>query len=195
MAKPRANAARTPTTTSTFVADPHVRYRLRVLLYDFSHVSENPLSQTRLSKTTDPLYISGPYFTESEATFIKEAIVGTCTENDTNLARGRGSSAHLSDAQLTVQDMIQAQLANFFDKRRASGDSRPCGPHDLAPIYEEVFAINRAELEEEGFLRRLRKHGLRTSEEVLSEKTLDGQPSEGKGIQRKKKGRKANKSR
>jgi hypothetical protein len=156
---------------------------------------KNSLSQTRLSKTTDPLYISYPYFTESEATSIKEAIVDAYTESQ-DLANDSGNSLYLLGVQSTVQDMIETRMANFFNKWRASGNSRQCDPHGLAPIYEEVFGINRTELEEEGFLRCLRKFELRTGMKVISNEVSDGPPSEGKGMKgnkgnkEKKKGRK-----
>ena len=60
----------------------------------------------------------------------------------------------------TVEEAIKEMLAGFFDKRRASGDSRPCGPHDMAPIYEKVFNIESSELRDERFLSRLRRSGL-----------------------------------
>lgn len=60
----------------------------------------------------------------------------------------------------TVEEAIKEGLAGVFDKRRASGDSRPCGPHDMAPIYEEVFGIEPSELRDERFLSRVRRSGL-----------------------------------
>lgn len=61
---------------------------------------------------------------------------------------------------MTIEEAIKNRLANFFDKRKASGDSRPCGPHDMAPIYEKVFGISNAEIQDERFLSRLRRSGL-----------------------------------
>lgn len=60
----------------------------------------------------------------------------------------------------TVEEAIYERLASFFDDRRASGDSRPCGPHDKASIYEKVFNIEPSELRDERFLSRLRRSGL-----------------------------------
>lgn len=54
----------------------------------------------------------------------------------------------------TVEEAIKESLAGLFDKRIASGDSRPCGPHDMAPIYEKVFNVEPSELREESFLSR-----------------------------------------
>lgn len=59
-----------------------------------------------------------------------------------------------------MEEAIHERLVGFFDKRRASGDSRPCGPHDMAPIYEKVFNIEPSELRNEHFLSRLRRSGL-----------------------------------
>jgi hypothetical protein len=61
---------------------------------------------------------------------------------------------------ITVEEAIKTRLAKFFEKRRASGDSRPCGPHDMVPIYERVFGVQKSELEDERFLGRLRRSGL-----------------------------------
>jgi hypothetical protein len=58
---------------------------------------------------------------------------------------------------VTVEDAIRGCLENFFEKRRASGDARPCGPHDMSPIYLAVFGISKAELKDEKFLSRLRR--------------------------------------
>lgn len=65
-----------------------------------------------------------------------------------------------NDTPKSVQETIEGCLERFFEKRRASGDSRPCGPHNMAPVYEPVFGIGKAELEEEGFLGRLNRSGL-----------------------------------
>ena len=44
---------------------------------------------------------------------------------------------------VTVEDEIHCKLRNFFEKRRASGDARPCGAHDLLLIYLQVFNIHK----------------------------------------------------
>lgn len=61
---------------------------------------------------------------------------------------------------LTIEEAITSCLKNFFAKRRASGDARPCGPHDMGPVYKTVFGITTAELKDEKFLSRLRRTGL-----------------------------------
>lgn len=61
---------------------------------------------------------------------------------------------------MTIEEAIKSCLQNFFEKRRASGDARPCGPHDMGPIYAAVFGIAKEELKDEKFLSRLRRAGL-----------------------------------
>jgi hypothetical protein len=61
---------------------------------------------------------------------------------------------------VTIEEAIKSCLGNFFEKRRASGDARPCGPHDMGLIYLAVFGISKAELKDEKFLSRLRRAGL-----------------------------------
>jgi len=62
--------------------------------------------------------------------------------------------------EMTVEQAIHLHLAGFLEKRKASGDARPCGPHTLAPIYEAVFQVEKRELEDEKFLSRLKRVGL-----------------------------------
>ena len=92
------------------------------------------IQKTRLISTMDELYISAPYFTSAEAPPIKATFV------DFQVQREDGTSEDGSDIKTTtesriIEEAIKSSLVNFFEKRRASGDSRPCGPHDLAPIY------------------------------------------------------------
>ena len=90
---------------------------------------------------------------------------------------------------VTIEAAIQSSLQNFFEKRRASGDARPCGPHDMGPIYKAVFGISTEELRDEKFLGRLRRCGLgeKKEKEGGMGKMGDGKGGAGKG--RKKKGR------
>lgn len=69
---------------------------------------------------------------------------------------------------MTIEEAIKHKLTNFFNKRRASGDSRPCGPHDMAPIYKKVFEISHAEIQDPRFLARLRRSGLPTENETAN---------------------------
>ncbi|EPE25418.1 hypothetical protein GLAREA_01330 [Glarea lozoyensis ATCC 20868] len=65
-----------------------------------------------------------------------------------------------SSEMMTIETAIKSCLQNFFEKRRASGDERPCGPHDMGPIYRAVFGIAKEDLRDEKFLSRLRRTGL-----------------------------------
>ncbi|KAI1780682.1 putative C6 transcription factor [Hypoxylon cercidicola] len=151
-----------PMNTSTIMMDSNLGYRIRALLYDFRNVNTDHASQERLSLTTDPLYISSPYFTEEEAGSVRAAVVDTYTEDnedpDASFPECDEEATPILEPQ-TVE-MLHAKFAKFLDKRRASGDSRPCGPHGMAPIYESVFGVSRTGLGDENFLRRLRKSGL-----------------------------------
>jgi hypothetical protein len=84
---------------------------------------------------------------------------------------------------MSIEAAIKSCLQNFFEKRRASGDARPCGPHDMGPIYQAVFGITKEDLKNEKFLSRLRRTGLGQSKE--SEKNASESVS---GKQKKKKG-------
>jgi hypothetical protein len=86
---------------------------------------------------------------------------------------------------MTIEAAIKSCLQHFFEKRRASGDARPCGPHDMGPIYQAVFGITKEDLKNEKFLGRLRRTSLGHSqgkEKIGSES--------GSGKQKKKKGQK-----
>ncbi|CAO1596948.1 hypothetical protein XANCAGTX0491_000775 [Xanthoria calcicola] len=136
-------------------SNPDLWYRIQVLLHDLSNVGHDPSSEKRLSITTNELYISAPYFSEAEATQILSTLIETSIPSDED------SIAH-SPKILTasIQETIHQRLANFFDKRKASGDSRPCGPHDMLPIYLDVFKLQKQDLKDEKFLGRLRRSGL-----------------------------------
>ena len=153
-------------------------YRIHVLLYDLNNVANNTSSEKRICSTTNELYISGPYFTDSEAIRIRTAIVDGVLDNAdeaidaaTNVTVGSGegetTGGSMSDGTLstfnkdvTVEEVIHTRLSNFFNKRKASGDARPCGPHDMLPIYSSVFGVVKEELEDDRFLSRLRRSGL-----------------------------------
>ncbi|KAK3064488.1 hypothetical protein LTS18_006791 [Coniosporium uncinatum] len=137
-------------------------------------MSKDKASEARILSTTNELYISGPYFSDFEAERIRSAIVEgrKCSDGeDTNMETAmpedqRAIGLHLvtkpneATTTLTIEQAIQDRLSNFLEKRRASGDARPCGPHDLGPVYKEVFGIPQAELKDEQFLVRMRKSGL-----------------------------------
>jgi len=129
----------TPYTLPSLRANKDLWYQLLVLIYDLHHPKDKP-SEARTLQTTDALYISGPYFSVEEAEAIKSTIV-----DDT------------PTATTTLETAISQKLENFFEKRRASGDSRPCGPHDLGPVYLQCLGIEKEEIGEERFVSRVRR--------------------------------------
>ncbi|KAF5983824.1 hypothetical protein FBULB1_3592 [Fusarium bulbicola] len=142
------------TTTSTIAADPILGYRIRVLLHDFLSVTKDPRSQKRLNSTMDEHYISVPYFDNGQAAMVKAAII------DVDLVKHAAAPAAADDIEDIDRDLISQQgedfetavrtlLGGFLDKRRASGDARPCGPHHLAPLYAKFFGIDLEELKED----------------------------------------------
>lgn len=171
-----------PTTLSAIRQDADLWYRIHVLIYDLSNVILDPTSEKRISATTHELYISEPYFLDSEATAIRTALVDihsaiNKTENEEEREQEQEQEATAAAAaaddnnpdpnlsalpkdNMTVEEAIHHYLTDFFDKRKASGDARPCGPHDMVPIYGKVFGIRKEEVKEERFLSRLRRSGL-----------------------------------
>nr|OQO31038.1 hypothetical protein B0A51_03744 [Rachicladosporium sp. CCFEE 5018] len=120
-------------------ADRDIWYKILVLIYDLRNIKNDKASENRTLQTVDPIYISTPYFTPEEA----EAVKAVKIDNDT-----------------TLEQAITKALENFFEKRRASGDARPCGPHDMVPVYLECFGVEKGEIEEERFVSRVRRSGL-----------------------------------
>ena len=165
--------------------DPDLLYRLRVLLYDLKNVAVDASSQKRISKTTNELYISEPYFTDPQATAIRSA------QSDHLVAFRLPSDASEFLEQPTIEEMIHFRLANFLDKRRASGDARPCGPHDMVPIYSEILSISREEIKDERFLSRLRRSGLDDSHAKVEAAAKENEGNSGK--RRKRRGKKHSK--
>jgi hypothetical protein len=104
--------------------------------------------------------------------------------NDPNEVDGSSKEVPTPET-MSIEAAIKSCLQNFFEKRRASGNARPCGPHDLGPIYQAVFGITKEDLKNEKFLSRLRRTGLGQSKE--KEKNASESVS---GKQNKKKGQK-----
>jgi hypothetical protein len=158
-------------TLSSLREDEDMWYKVRVLIYDLRNMDKDHASEQRTLCTTDELYISAPYFTPAEASRIKKAIVERTARSSSLSAVEEQPTGHVSISSApiepvhacgteTIEDEIKTRLEGFFEKRRASGDSRPCGPHDLAPIYMAVFGVEQAEIKDERFLSRLRRSGL-----------------------------------
>lgn len=74
-----------------------------------------------------------------------------------------------ADEDMDMARLVQGQsfegalrivLHEFTEKRRASGDARPCGPHHLAPLYAALFGVQLEEMRADKFLVRLRRQGV-----------------------------------
>jgi len=144
-------------TLAALKANLDLLYKIRVLIYDLRNIAKDKSSEARTLRTTDELYISSPYFTPAEAALIKSTIV---EDHITYADLGAMEETDPAPSSMAIEEAIKTRLTNFFEKRRVSGDSRPCGPHDMAPTYEKVFGISRAEIDDERFLSRLRRSGL-----------------------------------
>ena len=150
-------------TLSSLREDVDLWYRIRILLYDLNTVKD-PLSEKRLSSTMNELYISEPYFRDVEASKIRTALI---YEADVPDLFSNGISPEAQE--VTIEQALHHKLENFLDKRKASGDSRPCGPHDMVPIYGSIFGITKEDLGDAHFLRRLRRSGLGNSRKEKAE--------------------------
>ncbi|KAL8788686.1 MAG: hypothetical protein Q9195_007187 [Heterodermia aff. obscurata] len=158
-----------PNALDTIKEDPAILCRMKVLLYDLRNMATDRNSEKRTLSTTDELYISAPYFTSAQAQKIKTALVQVHQPSESS-AEEDETGIDTSDNLVAVEEAIKGRLVNFFEKRRASGDARPCGPHDMAPIYEYVFGVEQKELKDEKFLARLRRCGLDGSSNVVKQK-------------------------
>ncbi|KAH6694825.1 putative C6 transcription factor [Leptodontidium sp. MPI-SDFR-AT-0119] len=147
-------------------------YKIKVLIYDLANIKNDPASVTRLERTVDELYISEPYFTAEQAELVKSTLVHFPPEPDEmeedytegateefQIPKQPSKPAEIKGEMKTetVEEAIKRRMVNFYDKRKASGDFRPCGTHDMVPVYLGVFGILKGELEDEKFLGRLRK--------------------------------------
>lgn len=144
-------------------------------MYDLNNVTIDFSSKRRISATTHELYISEPYFLDSEAKKICTALIDV----DDVIERREEAIDNTSvlSKNVTVKETIHHFLSDFFDKRKASGDARPCGPHDMIPIYGRVFGIQKEELKNERFLSRLRRSGigdLKGKETIISNVKSEG---------------------
>ncbi|USW56152.1 hypothetical protein Slin15195_G094710 [Septoria linicola] len=119
-------------------ANQDLWFKTRLLIYDLYNMSNDKSCEDRTLQTTDPLYISTPYFSDAEAAVVKNVIVDPISST-------------------TLEQAFSSSLENFFEKRRASGDWRPCGPHDMVPVYLACLGMEKREIEEEGFVARARR--------------------------------------
>lgn len=184
---------------ATLQLDKDLWYNIHVLVYDLCNIATDRAAESRTLATTDELYISAPYFTPEEATSIKtmqilqpslsempefEALDYEEPASEETSAKDCNSSSVF----MTIEQAIKYCLRNFFEKRRASGDARPCGPHDLGPIYCAVFGIAKAELKDEKFLSRMRRSGLPRLD-THAEQNSDGSSKKKGGKKGKRQGR------
>ncbi|KAK1464521.1 methyltransferase domain-containing protein [Colletotrichum cuscutae] len=149
-------------TTSSINADPILGYKIRVLIHGFIREAKDPEAQRRIDSTTEVNYISGPYFDQEQAKRVREATVDVELQISTSAAtqdndegdENEDRNPRVRISGLTVEEAIETVMNGFLDERRASGDTRPCGPHDLAPMYAALFGIHLLELQSHQFLSR-----------------------------------------
>lgn len=141
--KPAASKTATDSSRHYTLAElrdnPDMWYKICLLIYDLRNMTKDKTCENGTLQTIDALYISAPYFSDEEAAIVKNA---TMTP---------GAS---------IEQAINTNLENFFEKREASGDCRPCGPHDMVPVYLSCFGIDKSEIEDEKFVSRVRRSGL-----------------------------------
>ena len=187
MAGPKSKAAskhcKTPnsegdTTTSELSTIDALRlnadlwYRICALLHDLNSFGSDPQAQQRLASTVSELYISEPYFREHEAIMIRNAT------NVKNFGAEHHSLLRCNRAPTdTVEQAIHDGLTNFIEKRKASGDARPCGPHDIAPVYAGIFGVSKEEIKDEKFLSRLRRSGVVSASAKLERTATNSEPN------------------
>lgn len=163
-------------TTTAIASDSTLGYKFRVLLHDFLNITKDPNAGCRINATTDEHYISLPYFSPSETAMVKAAIVDVdlsqqqlsavmpaeiyVDDEDGGVGDSSLKSAIEHLEENTFDEVVRALLQSFIDKRRASGDARPCGPHHLAPMYASLFGIDLKDIQNEKFLSRLRRAGI-----------------------------------
>lgn len=135
--------------------DPTLGYRLMFLLYDLKHLDQSPQSAKRLNTTTNVHYVSEPYFTPAQAAAVKHATVCEVSQKSVSYTLDKSMIGK------TVEEALGLHLGGFLNKRQASDDKRPCGPHDILPLYTALFGLDKACLDDESFLRRLKKDRLR----------------------------------
>ncbi|KAG0645008.1 hypothetical protein D0Z07_9132 [Hyphodiscus hymeniophilus] len=192
------------TSTSTLLSlqsNSEIWYKIHILLYDLCNIASDQAAEARTLATTDELYISGPYFSPEEAMTIKATLVprpslneipefeSLCMQDTDENEVDESSKDVPTPETMTIEAAIKCCLETFFEKRRAIGDARPCGPHDMGPIYQAVFGITKEDLKNEKFLSRLRRTGLgqpKEKEKSESESVCGKQKKNVCGQQKKK---------
>jgi hypothetical protein len=81
---------------------PQITYNLKLLLHDPLNLKTSPAAAARLDRTTDPLYISTPYFTDEEAEIVK----GSLVEMAYNLPEGNENGVVCT--KVTMQRLVVA---------------------------------------------------------------------------------------
>jgi hypothetical protein len=137
-------------------ANTDLWYKIHVLLHDVCNIATDRTAESRTLATTDELYISAPYFTPDEAALVKKTLILPPTlqeipefqqlEYEQNTTEEAASPADLINIKettspsslITIEEAIKGCLQNFFEKRRASGDARPCGLSCLGKVERMV---------------------------------------------------------
>ncbi|RYP15897.1 hypothetical protein DL765_005431 [Monosporascus sp. GIB2] len=112
--------------TSALKSDPNLGYKIKVVLHDLRNLAKDRAAEQRAQSTTDELYISGPCSTSEEAARVRSAVVGNAPIDSREERRERRLPVDIDGPG--AEEAIKSSLANFFEKRRASGDARFCGP-------------------------------------------------------------------
>lgn len=109
---------------------PTIWYRLNVLLFDLQNFNHRQDSRERLDAVIDSTYIGAPYFTDEEATRIKQIAV---TEKKT--------------FEQTISEKLDERLSRRMQKRASSGYYRVCAAHDLTPIIADTLRVDLKQME------------------------------------------------
>lgn len=106
MAKYKANDIPVKAKTTQPVAKPtlselmqnfNLWYKLHVLIYDLRNINSDHSSESRTLRTTDELYISGPYFTPSESNLIKATVVEESSDSKATVTDETSDSKRVQD--------------------------------------------------------------------------------------------------
>ena len=146
------SAKHVQTRLSSLRGDTDLWYRICILLNDLRTYWDDPSAVRRLLSTTHKLFIGAPYFSESDAVKMLTTRIQNTAEVATTEGQwtsGSQESLLSSSEMTTVEEAINKEKANFFDKREASGKSRNCEAYRLVPINMSVLGITKEELQDE----------------------------------------------